>query len=43
MPDLTPLADLPQLLGLDVSGSDSTGIAGIEELRARGIYVGGLA
>jgi hypothetical protein len=38
-----PLAALPQLLGVDLSGSDSTGIAGIEELRTRGIYVGGLA
>jgi hypothetical protein len=41
--DITALGDLPQLLGVDLAGSTSVGIAGIEELRAQGIYVGGLA
>jgi len=34
---------LPSLLGVDLSETDPTGLTGIEELRAAGIYVGGLA
>ena len=41
--DLTPLLQLPSLLGVDLSETDPTGLTGIEELRAAGIYVGGLA
>ncbi|MDC7121904.1 hypothetical protein OMK64_10190 [Cellulomonas fimi] len=40
--DLRPLVDAPALLGVDVEGLPGT-TPGIEELRARGVYVGGLA
>ncbi|WP_188078925.1 leucine-rich repeat domain-containing protein [Actinotalea subterranea] len=41
--DVTPLTALPALLGVDLEGSDSSTLAGIETLRASGVYVGGLA
>jgi hypothetical protein len=41
--DLTPLLELPSLIGVDLSETDPTGLTGIDELRARGVYVGGLA
>jgi len=41
--DLTPLRQLPSLLGVDLSETDPTGLTGVEELRAAGVYVGGLA
>jgi len=40
--DLRPLLDAPALLGVDVEGLDGR-TPGIEELRAKGVYVGGLA
>ena len=40
--DLRPLLDAPALLGVDVEGLDLR-TPGIEELRAQGVYVGGLA
>ena len=40
--DLRPLLDAPALLGVDVEGLDLQ-TPGIEELRAQGVYVGGLA
>lgn len=40
--DLRPLLDAPALLGVDVEGLDGQ-TPGIEELRAQGVYVGGLA
>ncbi|MFC4613980.1 leucine-rich repeat domain-containing protein [Cellulomonas algicola] len=40
--DLRPLVDAPALLGVDVEGLPGT-TPGIAELRARGVYVGGLA
>ncbi|WP_421742995.1 hypothetical protein [Cellulomonas sp.] len=40
--DLRPLLDAPALLGVDVEGIDGQ-TPGIEELRAQGVYVGGLA
>ncbi len=41
--DLGPLQDMPALVGVDLSDSDSTLLTGVETLRARGVYVGGLA
>lgn len=41
--DLRPLAELPSLHGVDLEGSDGSTVAGVDDLRARGIYVGGLA
>ncbi|WP_433289354.1 leucine-rich repeat domain-containing protein [Pseudonocardia sp. CA-142604] len=41
--DVGPLRDMPALKGVDLSESDSTRLAGIEALRAKGIFVGGLA
>jgi Leucine-rich repeat (LRR) protein len=41
--DLTPLLELPSLIGVDLSETDPAGLTGIDELRARGVYVGGLA
>jgi Leucine-rich repeat (LRR) protein len=40
--DLRPLLDAPALLGVDIEGLDP-GTPGVEELRAQGVYVGGLA
>lgn len=40
--DLRPLLAAPALLGVDVEGLDGQ-TPGIEELRAQGVYVGGLA
>jgi hypothetical protein len=40
--DLRPLLGAPALLGVDVEGLDAL-TPGIEELRAQGVYVGGLA
>ncbi|AEE44198.1 leucine-rich repeat domain-containing protein [Cellulomonas fimi] len=40
--DLRPLLDAPALLGVDVEGLDSS-TPGIDELRAKGVYIGGLA
>jgi hypothetical protein len=41
--DLTPLLTLPSLTGVDLQDVPTTAIAGVAELRARGVYVGGLA
>jgi internalin A len=41
--DIGPLHDMPALEGVDLSGSDPTRITGVEALRAKGIFVGGLA
>ena len=41
--DLRPLIGLPELLGVDLAGSDPAAMTGIEELRASGVSVGGLA
>jgi hypothetical protein len=40
--DLSPLLELPALTGVDLEGVPPT-IPGLAELRARGVYVGGLA
>jgi Leucine-rich repeat (LRR) protein len=41
--DVGPLRDMPALKGVDLSASDSTRLTGIEALRAKGVFVGGLA
>ena len=41
--DIRPLQDMPALTGVDLSESDPTAIIGVEALRARGVFVGGLA
>ncbi len=41
--DLRPLLTMPALVGVDLSGSDSNRLAGIQDLRDSGVYVGGLA
>jgi hypothetical protein len=41
--DITPLADLPSLTGVDLEGADPTKAAGLAELTARKAFVGGLA
>lgn len=41
--DVTPLADLASLTGVDFEGTDLGAKAGLETLKARNIYVGGLA
>jgi len=41
--DVGPLRDMPALEGVDLSESDSTRLTGIEALRAKGVFVGGLA
>lgn len=41
--DLGPLRDMPALEGVDLSESDPTRVTGIEALRAKGVFVGGLA
>jgi len=41
--DLRPLLKMPALVGVDLSGSDGNRLAGIQALRDRGVYVGGLA
>lgn len=41
--DLRPLLGMPALIGVDLSGSDSNRLTGIQELRDHGVYVGGLA
>lgn len=41
--DITPLADLPSLTGVDLEGADPGKTVGLDDLRARNIYVGGLA
>jgi internalin A len=41
--DVGPLRDMPALGGVDLSESDPTLLRGIEALRAKGVFVGGLA
>ncbi|GAA3096779.1 hypothetical protein GCM10010464_70390 [Pseudonocardia yunnanensis] len=41
--DVGPLRDMPALEGVDLSESDPTRVTGIEALRAKGVFVGGLA
>jgi internalin A len=41
--DVGPLRDMPALEGVDLSESDSHRLTGVEALRAKGIFVGGLA
>jgi internalin A len=41
--DVRPLRDMPALTGVDLAESDSTVLTGVEALRARGVFVGGLA
>ena len=41
--DVTPLADLPSLTGVDLEGLDPTTTIGIDVLQSRNIYVGGRA
>jgi internalin A len=41
--DIGPLRDMPALEGVDLSESDFTQLTGIEDLRAKGVFVGGLA
>jgi len=41
--DITPLADLPSLTGVDLEGAELGKTVGLDDLRARNIYVGGLA
>jgi internalin A len=41
--DVAGLAAMPALRGVDLSNTDPTRVTGVEVLRKRGIYVGGLA
>jgi internalin A len=41
--DLRPLLDMPALTSVDLSESDYPLLVGVEALRERGVYVGGLA
>lgn len=41
--DVSPLLKVPTLVGVDLSGSGPTVDRGVDELRERGVYVGGLA
>ena len=41
--DVTPLAALPALTGVDFEGTMSGTLAGLDVLRARNVYVGGFA
>lgn len=41
--DIRPLLAMPSLIGVDLEGTDSASTVGIDELRARGVHVGGLA
>ena len=41
--DVTPLADLPSLTGVDLEGAEPGKTVGLDDLRARNIFVGGLA
>ena len=39
--DVTALRGMPALLGVDLTGLDRSALAGVEALRADGVYVGG--
>ena len=41
--DIRPLLAMPSLIGVDLEGTDPAAVVGIDELRARSVYVGGLA
>jgi hypothetical protein len=41
--DVTVLRSMPSLLGVDLTGIDSTRLTGVDILRAKRVYVGGLA
>lgn len=41
--DVTVLRSMPSLLGVDLTGIDSTRLTGVDVLRAKRVYVGGLA
>ena len=43
MNDIRPLLAMPSLIGVDLEGTDPAAVVGIDELRARSVYVGGLA
>jgi internalin A len=41
--DVRPLRNMPAPTAVDLAESDATVLTGVEALRARGVFVGGLA